>query len=185
MLQYLPMVSSLAQGAGSLMDLFGVGKPKQRVAAPEGERLATSLLMALNDPNNSLVQQESQSHLQKGMNDILTVLKQQQMMDARRMGRGLRGTFYSPERADEAMSYLTSRALPNLSYAANQTARNDIRQRANDFLSLGGNQNTRNLQNMMLRNDAYSKFQGAGGYGGALSSGVQGIGKLLGMFGVQ
>lgn len=163
-------IGSLISGAGSLMNLFGVGRPKTKVVAPEGERLATSLLMALNQPNNSLVQQESQADLQKGMGDILSVLKQQQMMDSRRMGRGLRGTFYSPERADEAMSYLTSRMLPNLSYAATQNARNNIRSRAQDFLGLGQAQGERDNTNMLTNLYKYQKFQDSGGWQGGLNS---------------
>lgn len=179
MIQFLPQIASLAQGAGSIMDLFGIGRPKTKVMPTQGERQATSLLMALNDPNNSLVEQESQINLQRGMNDLLTVLKQQQMMDARRMGRGLRGTFYSPERADEAISFLTSRAIPNLSYGATQQAKSDIRQRAQDFLGLGQQQGQRDTTNMLTNLYKYQRLQNAGGFGGGFGSGVRGLIEML------
>ena len=78
------------------------------------------------DPNNPMIKRMTTDNTQAGINALLMQLKQQQMMDARRMGRNMRGTFYSPERADETINYLLTRGAPAIQENARLEAKNTM-----------------------------------------------------------
>lgn len=174
-----------------------------QVAINEGptaaEQRAGSLYEALLQPGNSLVSQLTNDNMQTGMNNFLMQLKQMQMMDARRQGRGLRGTFFNPERADETVSYLTSRGMPAIQQQAQVGARGQIMDSAR---AIGGQANLesqrrqRQLSAMQTNAALQAKTAGRAGMvtGGTtsklqrtaqglqgLTSGIQG---LLGAFGM-
>lgn len=153
-------------GIGSLLNAFGVGKPKMNNSAPESERAAQALIMALSEPNNSLVQHETDLGMQRGMNDFLTQIRQYQMADARRGAKGLRGQFFSPERADENIDFLTSRGLPEIGFKAREQAVNEITSRANALLKFAPAQQARLDQKNGYARTAYANQQGQGGLGG-------------------
>lgn len=179
MLQYLPMLASVAQGAGSIMDLLGVGAPKRKYSMSPSQQQAASMLLALNQPNNSLVEQETQQNMQKGMQDFLMQLKQMQMLDARRMGRGVRPTFFNPERADETVNYLTTRGLPAMTEAARNKARSDIAGRAQTLSGIGDAEQKLANQKYSDSRQKYDYFMGQGGFGGSLATGTRSLINLL------
>lgn len=172
-------VAPMAGGIGNLLSAFGVGKPKVKYTETPSEREAKSLIMALSQPNNSLVEQESQGMLQKGMNDFLMALKQKQMLDARRQARGLRGTFFAPERADETLDYLTSRSLPTLGLQARDAARQNIANRAQALMGFVPQEQGRQSAQNEDRIKAFQNLQMKGGFGGLAQGGMQGISNFL------
>lgn len=169
----------IAGGIGSLLSAFGFGKPKINYGPTPSEQQANSLLLALSQPNNSLVQFETEQNMQQGVNDLLMALKQRQMLDARRQGRGLRGTFFSPERADETIDYLTSRSIPALRAQATATAKGNILNRAQVLSGIGQQEAERRTQQQTNQQNQFQQFQTAGGFGGLGQGGLQGISNLF------
>ncbi len=164
-------------GIGSLLNAFGMGKPKPNYGPSEAERQTSSLLMALLDPNNSLVKQNTDINMQQGMHDMLMQLKQIQMQNARGQARGLRPTLFSPERADETVNYLITRGQPAITAAARDRATTDIRNVANGFSGLIPVQQQRINDKNTNDSTDYARFQTAGGYS-QIGGGLQ---ELLGM----
>lgn len=159
-------VAPYAGQIGTFLDAIGIGRPKVKYGPTASEQQAMSLLLALQDPNNSLIKSNTQANLQKGMEDFLMQLKQMQMLDARRLQRGNRSTFFQPERADETIDYLTSRGMPAIAEQARQTAKQDIGRQID---VLRGNVPTevarQNAQNYE-KQQRYGAFQTSGGFGG-------------------
>lgn len=180
-LDFLGGFNQVASGIGNLLDAFGVGKPKMHYGPTPSEAKASSLFQALLDPNNSLVKQNTDINLQKGMQDFLMQLKQMQMLDARRSNRGMRGTFFNPERADETINYLTTRGMPAIAEKAREKATGDIRNTANDLIRFVPIEQERiNTQDERSRT-AYASHQARGGYGGIADQFGRGLQDLLRM----
>jgi hypothetical protein len=173
-------VAPLVGGIGSLLDVFGFKKPKQNYGPSPAEQQAMSLLMALAEPKNSLVEQRTQENLQSGVNDFLMQLKQMQMMDARRGARGQRGTFFNPERADETVDYLTSRGMPKLVADARNKARSDIAATASGLQGFAVPQQARIDQQNKDRLAGYERFNLGGGFAGMSGKVMGGLQDLLG-----
>lgn len=165
------------KGVGSLMNAFNVGKPKANYGPSEAERQTSSLLMALLDPNNSLVKQNTDINMQKGMQDMLMQLKQIQMQNARGQARGIRPFLFSPERSDEVMDFLMTRGQPAIAEKARLQATTDIRNTAEGFNKMIPIQQQRIDSQNLNRDDQYAAFQKAGGYS-QIGGGLQ---ELLGM----
>ncbi len=170
--------SDALSGIGGILNALGIGKPKLNYGPTPSESQANSLFQALLDPNNSLVKQNSDVNMQKGMQDFLMQLKQMQMLDARRNARGNRATFFQPERADEVVNYLTTRGMPAIADQARTTAKNDIYNTATALKGFAPMEQARiTAQNTNKMTDA-SNFQAQGGYG-QFGGGLQ---QLLKMF---
>jgi hypothetical protein len=175
-------LSGTMSGIGSLLNLFGAGKPKVNYGPTPSEAQASSLFQALLDPNNSLVKQNTDINMQKGMQDFLMQLKQMQMMDARRNARGTRGTFFQPERADEVVNYLTTRGMPAVAERARATAKNDINTVAQGLMGNALLEQIRMNDRNFNRQNAYDTLQGKGGIGGlgrGIGTGAQDMFKVL------
>lgn len=175
-------LSSFASGLGGLLNAFGVGKPKVNYGPTPSEAQANSLFQALLDPNNSLVKQNTDVNMQKGMQDLLMQLKLMQMQNARGQARGIRPALFSPERADETINYLLTRGQPAIAQNARTQATNDINTQANNLLRLAPDeramQTARNSNNITNA----SNFQAQGGYGGMVNrfgGGLQDLLKVL------
>lgn len=175
----LSQITPIASGIGALLNAFGVGKPKINYGPSPSEAQANSLFQALLDPNNSLVQQNTDINLRKGMADFLMQLKQMQMGDARRLSRGLRGTFFSPERADETINYLTTRGLPAIAAQAREKATSDIRSTANSLMGFAPAEQARITAQNHNRGVDYQNFQAQGGWGGMADRFGGGLQNLL------
>lgn len=175
-------LTSFASGIGGLLNAFGIGKPKINYGPTPSEQQANSLFQALLDPNNSLVKQNTDINIQKGMHDFLMQLKQMQMLDARRGARGLRGTFFQPERADEVVNYLTTRGMPAIADRARTQAVDDIRSTANSLKGFAPMEQERINQRNQNRGVDYQNFQMQGGYGGMADRFGGGLQDLLRAF---
>jgi hypothetical protein len=175
----LGQLSPLAGGIGSLLSAFGVGKPKINYAPTPSEAHANSLLLALSQPNNSLVNYETDQGMKTGMNDLLMALKQRQMLAQRLQSRGVRAGGFNPERADESVDYALSRALPTMRTNAEATAKSNILNRAEALSGIGKQEAARRTLQQTDRNNAFSQFQTSGGFGGMAQQGISGIQNLL------
>lgn len=157
-------LTSFASGIGGLLNALGAGKPKKSYGPTPSEAQANSLFQALLDPNNSLVKQNTDINMQKGMQDMLMQLKLLQMQNARGQARGLQPALFSPERADETINYLLTRGQPAIAETARNKATGDIRNTATDLLKFQPYEQQRiNDQAFNNQND-YTAFQNKGGY---------------------
>lgn len=174
-LDFLNTVNDIGTGIGSLLGALGKGKPKLNYGPTPSEMQANSLFQALLDPNNSLVKQNTDANMQKGMLDFLMSLKQMQMAGNRAQARGVRSAFFSPERADESINYLLTRGQPAIVEKARETARNDIYNTANALKGFAGIEQSRiNAQNQNAITNA-ANFQAQGGYGGMFNAAGSGL----------
>lgn len=181
-LDFLGDLTSAATGIGSLLNSLGIGKPKMDYGPTPSEAQANSLFQALLDPNNSLVKQNTDINMQKGMQDMLMQLKQMQMLGARGQARGLRNAFFNPERADETINYLLTRGQPAIAQQARDTARSDIYTTANALKGFASSEQARRTQQQTNAGVDYQNFQTQGGFGGMASrfgNGLQDFLKIL------
>lgn len=120
-------ITPFLQGISSIVDMFrpsASDKAYKQALALQQEPAA--LYRAIMDPDNPMLKRMTTDNTQAGINALLMQLKQQQMMDVRRGGRGLRGTFYNPERADETINYLLTRGAPAIQENARLEAKNTM-----------------------------------------------------------
>lgn len=175
-LEFINTAASGLGGIGSLLDAFGVGRPKQKYGPTPSEARANALFQALLDPNNSLVRQNADINMQKGMQDMLMQLRLMQMQGQRQQARGVRNTFFDPERQDEAFNFLLTRGQPAISAYAREKAIGDIRSTAQSLKGFGGAERARRDAMYANRDRDYSNFKlkgGFGGLGGKLGGGLQ------------
>lgn len=178
-LDFLNQITQGASGIGGILDAFGIGKPKMNYGPTPSEAQANSLFQALLDPNNSLVKQNTDVNMQRGMQNLLMQLKLMQMQGARGQARGLRNVFFSPERADETINYLLTRGQPAIAENARETAVNDIRSTATSLQGFGRMEQERRNAMDSNRDRDYSEFQTAGGFSGSASRLGDGLQNLL------
>lgn len=90
------------------------------------ERQSAEMYAALADPNSPLLQQFAKQEQDANVSNFLTQIRSMQNADRRQQALGRAPTFFNPERADEAVSFLTSRGLPQMQQQARETAFNRI-----------------------------------------------------------
>lgn len=181
-LDFLSGASSFATGIGGLLNAFGIGKPKMNYGPTPSERQANSLFQALLDPNNSLVKQNTDINMQKGMQDMLMQLKLFQMQNARGQARGLQPALFSPERSDETLNYLLTRGQPAIAEKARNQATGDIRSTANSLMSFVPDERAQIVARNNNSMTNASNLQAQGGYGGMVNrfgGGLQDLLKIL------
>ena len=178
-LDFLGGTTQLATGIGGLLNAFGVGRPKMNYGPTPSEAQANSLYQALLDPNNSLVKQNTDANKIEGMQNLLMQLKQMQLQSARGQARGLRPSFFAPERADETINYLTTRGQPAIARQARTDAMNTIRGVADNLMKFVPDE--RDMMNARNTNAGVnaSNFQLQGGYGGVANEFGTGLQDLL------
>lgn len=114
-----PIVSLLSGLAGERK----VAKAKASAyAQTPAEKSSAALLAALGNPNSPLLQQLTEQERQQNVADYLSSIRGMQQSDRRQVALGRRPTFFNPERADEALSFLTSRGIPKLNQASKENA---------------------------------------------------------------
>jgi hypothetical protein len=170
--------ASALSGIGGLLNAFGLGKPKQKYGPTPSEAQANSLFQALLDPNNSLVKQNADINMQRGMQDMLRQLQIMSMKGARDQARGVRNPFFNPERMDENFDYMLTRSQPAIAENARKIARNDIYQIADSLKGFAELERDRNNAMYANRDRDYSEFKTAGGFGG-IGGGLQDLLKAL------
>lgn len=104
------------------------------------ETQSAQLYAALADPNSQLVQQFQKQEQEQGMAAFLSQLRSMQGADRRQQALGRSPTFFNPERADEAVSFLTSRGMPGIAANAKTAALNRILAAANGIQTNQGPQ---------------------------------------------
>ncbi len=139
MSQAAPAMNGISGILGLISGIKGendVYKAYKNQGPTASEAQSTQLLNALLDPENPMVKRLSQEDLSQSAAQFLSRIRGMQLADRRRQGRGGQPTFFAPERADEAVDFLTSRALPQLQASGMDTARSRI---ANVAQGLRGN----------------------------------------------
>lgn len=106
---------------------------KQYNHPTKGEVQANALYQALLDPDSPLVNRLYEEEKSGLLDDFQSQIRTMQNADRRSAAAGRTPTFFNPERADEAISFLTSRGLPQVSALADQQARNRILDSARGF----------------------------------------------------
>jgi hypothetical protein len=132
------MPSGGGGGIGDLVKLIGEirGRQKTNTAinqtnVPTGaESQANALYQALLDPNNPMLEQLSAPERERNMADFQSQIRAMQLADRRAGAMGRSPTFFNPERADEAVSYLTSRGMPQVNALSRQQAQQRVMQAA-------------------------------------------------------
>lgn len=181
-LDFLGNLGPVVSNIGGFLDALGIGKPKMRYGPTPSEAQASSLFQALLDPNNSLVKQNTDINMQRGMQDMLRQLKIMQMQNARGQARGLRPFLFSPERSDEVLNYLLTRGQPAIAEEARNKATGDIRNTAQSLMGFVPYERDRLNAQYANKNRDYSEFKTAGGFGGMFNrfgGGLQNLLKVL------
>lgn len=91
------------------------------------ETQSNALYQAMLDPNSPQMQALTATNKAQNLSNFQQQLTEMQLADRRAGAMGRAPTFFNPERADENMSYLTSRGLPQLNYLAQQQAMGQLK----------------------------------------------------------
>lgn len=186
----LDFLTQLGNYAGPISNIINAIRGPQKVQqlpVPPGEAYATSLYKALAEPNNSLVASMTAANQQQGMNDLQQQLTEQQLADRREVSMGRAPTYFDPERADQTVSYLTSRGAPGIAANARTQAINQIQAAAQGAGGFAGAQGQRTSNYMaaqgaskeaQLQNPSLTPF-------GRINTGTQGLEQILQMFAKQ
>lgn len=94
---------------------------RNNVATP-AERSSQAIYAALADPNSPILKNMTDTQDATNLNNFQRQITEMQLADRRAQSMGRSPTFFSPERADETVNYLTTRGLPQLHQAAQDTA---------------------------------------------------------------
>jgi len=145
------MALSFLDTIGPIASLVGqiVGQRKASQAVTRGnvptqaETQQNALYQALLDPNSPLLARLSEQARTEGMAGLQSGIRERQLADRREVAMGRTPTFFNPERADEAVSFLTSRGLPQLNALAQEQAQNKIIRAATGYSGLQGAQQDR------------------------------------------
>lgn len=143
--QISPLVGLIAQLKGQR----GTQQALTQANVPtQSEIQQNALYQALLDPNNGLMQKLSSQNRAQNLSDFQTQINEMQMADRRNNALGRASTFFNPERADEAVNYLTSRGLPRLNQQSQDQAIQQI------LAAAGGYQHLQPAQQARLGNQA-------------------------------
>lgn len=160
----LDFLTGALPAIGKTLNQFNFRRPKPNYGATPSEARANALFQALLDPNNSLVKQNTDINMQRGMQDLLMQLRLMQIQGTRQQARGVRNTFFDPERADDVVNYLLTRGQPAISEAARNKATGDIRSTAESLLKFQPYEQERINARDENRGKDYQQFQLGGGY---------------------
>lgn len=116
----------------------------------QAETQQNALFQALLDPNSPLLRRLAEEQRMQGMSDLQSGIRERQLADRREVSMGRTPTFFNPERADEAVSFLTSRGMPGVSALANEQARQRIMSAATGYGGLMPTQVARQQQGTQL-----------------------------------
>lgn len=142
----------------------------------EAETQSNALMKELLNPNSPLLRQLTQASKQRSMADLQSQIRSMQMADRRNAAMGRPAVFFSPERADEAVSFLTSRSQNQMSAMAEQEAMNKILAAAQGMGQYAGPQAKR-LE--AERNRAIDLEAHRSRLPGRIFEGLQGLGGLF------
>ena len=165
-------ISSLAPIVGQIIGYNQAQKAVKKYNVPTAsEKRSNALYEALLDPNSGLLNSLTQEERFSARESFLSQLRDMQLADRRSQSVGRAPTFFQPERADEAVNFLTSRGLPMLNAIAAQRAQERISGSAAGIRGLMPEQVERNMTAMgagVSRGatiDAIGRSLGGGQYG--------------------
>lgn len=122
----LSFLNDLAPWVDLAGQIFGRNQANKAVTknnvATRAEIESNALYRAMLDPNSPQMRALTEQNRAQNLSDFQQQLNQMQMADRRATSLGRAPTFFNPERADESLSYLTSRGLPQLNALAQQQA---------------------------------------------------------------
>jgi hypothetical protein len=124
-------VAPVAQGLGGLLNAFrgnrGADKAFSQSQLPTAAEQEVSILIdALSNPESARYKATYDTQYKQGVDAFLRQLQMINQASNRQMSRGLRPTFFNPERADETINYLTTRGLPNVASQAQESSRRNL-----------------------------------------------------------
>lgn len=130
-LGFLDSVSPLVKLISQLQGQRGANKAITQANVPtQAETDSNALYRALLDPNSPLMAHLTEQAKTDNLSGFQSQINEMQLADRRSASMGRAPTFFNPERADEAVSYLTSRGIPQMNALAGQQAQNRIVQAA-------------------------------------------------------
>lgn len=91
------------------------------------------IIQELMNPDSPLLKRLSERDRQSALEAFQGQIRTMQTADRRNTAMGRQPTFFNPERADEAVSFLTSRAMGPMGAGADELARNRILQAATGY----------------------------------------------------
>lgn len=138
------MALSFLDSIGPIANLIaGIRGQKQANSAitqsnvpTQAETQQNALYQALLDPNSPLLASLSEQDRVKNLEGFQSQIRAMQLADRRGQAMGRAPTFFNPERADEAVSFLTSRGLPQLNALAQEQAQNRIIRAATGYSTM-------------------------------------------------
>lgn len=127
-----------------ILSLFGANQAinKYNVATPS-ENASLALYQAMLNPNSPQMKTLTAQSREQGLADFQNQIREMQLADRRERAMGRSNTFFNPERADEQVSYLTSRGLPNINSMAQNNALQMIANAAKGISGFKGDQRMR------------------------------------------
>lgn len=151
-------VSQIAGPVGQILDAVrGPQKLKKPVMEPrpESERYAISLLKAIADPGNSLIQSLASQELENLVGGMQTDIRSKVLADRRERSMGRSNVFFDPERMDENISNQITRGTPML----RQQAQSNAIQRILEAAGVGnyGQAESQRTQNFYRAQGEYEK----------------------------
>lgn len=172
-------------GGGSSLPQYSAeyGMNPLNRAPTEAETQANALYKALLDPNSPILKQLAEQDRTTNLSNFQEQIKALQLADQRQKSMGRSSAFFNPERADETVNYLTSRAMPKLTDAGLTNAQARVLQAAQGMGGFKDVQYLRqnaNFGTMAGDIEARTRMgtQTPGGYGN-IQSGISGIQQLL------
>lgn len=162
---FLDLVTSLLPIVGQVAGYAKANKSVSKYNVPTaGENRSNALYEALLDPNNQLLNRLSEQERGGLQQKFLSQLREMQYADRRAQSLGRAPTFFNPERADEALDFLTSRGLPMLDAIASERAQSRITGAASGIAGLIPTQAKRNAIGMQQGISQGGVMAGAGDY---------------------
>ena len=131
--QISPLVSLISDMRGKNQ---AYGAARAGNVPSQAETQQNALYQALLDQNSPIMKQLVDQDRATNLADLQTGIRERQLADRREVSMGRRPTFFNPERADEAVSFLTSRGLAGANTLANQTAIQRLLSAASGFGNL-------------------------------------------------
>lgn len=130
---FLPLMNMAAGFIGQRNANKAVTRNNVPTAA-EGQY--NKIIQELMNPDSPLLKRLSERDRQSAIEAFQGQIRTMQTADRRNTAMGRQPTFFNPERADEAVNFLTSRAMGQMGAGADKLARDRILQAATGYQSL-------------------------------------------------
>lgn len=144
MLEFLNTIAPFVQMASGVMGQRATSKAAARGNAPTAAEIQyNNIVQELMNPDSPLLKRLSEKDRQSAIDAFQGQIRTMQTADRRNVALGRQPTFFNPERADEAVSFLTSRAMGPMGAGADELARNRLVQASTGYQNLMPTQQAR------------------------------------------